>query len=254
MHIDDFIKTMESLAPAETAMAYDNCGLLIGTEKSEIRRVLVALDCTLAAVDEAIEKDCDIVLTHHPLLFKAVNRILPDSPDTAAVYKLIRSGIGLFAAHTNLDAAEGGVNTVLCTLLGIKNASAVPPDNIMRVGELDGMLPIDDFSQLVCKRLGASVLVSGPRKSVKRIAVVGGSGGGEYRSAYEYGADCLVTGECKHSDAIAASSLGISIIVAGHYETENPVLVPLIEYLRKNTTGVEYFFSEKNLPVFRHIR
>lgn len=254
MHINDFVKAMESLAPAETAMAYDNCGLLIGMEKSEIRRVLVALDCTLAAVEEAIEKDCDIVLTHHPLLFKAVNRILPDSPDTAAVYKLIRSGIGLFAAHTNLDAAEGGVNTALCALLGVRNASAVPPENIMRIGELDEAMPIDTFSRIVCDRLGTSVRVSGPIKTIKRVAVVGGSGGGDYRTAYEYGADCLVTGECKHSDAIAASTLGISVIAAGHYETENPVLVPLVDYLRKNTTGVEYFISEKNLPVFRHIR
>lgn len=253
MRLDAFINIMENLAPKDTALGFDNVGLIVGTEKTDIRRVLVALDCTPAVAEEAAALDCDLVLTHHPLLFKAVNRILPDSPETSAVYRLIRSGIGLFAAHTNLDAADGGVNTELAELIGVRNVQAVPPDNIMRVGELETPMHIDEFAKFVESKLGATALVCGPVKTVSKVALVGGSGGGEYHYAYEYGADCLVTGECKHSDALAAASLGLCVIAAGHYETENPVLVPLVNYLRVNTEGVEYFISKMNAPVFRRI-
>ena len=124
MELKAFIDVMNRLAPPETALSFDNCGLIVGTEKTDIRRVLVALDCTTAVADESARVNADLVLTHHPVLFNAVKRILPDDPETAAVYKLIRSGIGCMAAHTNLDAAEGGVNTELCRIFGLKTRSS----------------------------------------------------------------------------------------------------------------------------------
>ncbi len=251
MKLADFTAVMNRLAPPETALGFDNCGLLIGAEKSEVRRVLVALDCTCAVADEAAELECDLVLTHHPLIFNALKRILPNDPASAAVYKLIRSGIALFAAHTNLDAAEGGVNTELCRLLGIENAYAVPPENIMRVGELAEPVELDDFARLVEKKLGAVAHISGENRLVRRVAVMGGSGGGDCALAKAYGADCYVTGECKHSQAIEAGVMGLAVITAGHYETENPVLRPLAEYLKANTEGVEIIISSRNTPVFR---
>ena len=105
MKLSDFIAAMDNFAPRETALSFDNVGLLIGTERKEINRVLVALDCTLDVAREAAQKDCDLVLTHHPLLFNAVKRILPDDAVTAPVFCLIRNDIGLFAAHTNLDTS-----------------------------------------------------------------------------------------------------------------------------------------------------
>ena len=96
MELKAFIETMNRLAHPETALSFDNCGLVVGTERTEIKKVLVALDCTVYVADEAAAIGADLVLTHHPLLFGAVKRIMPDDPDTAAVYKLIRNGIGLF--------------------------------------------------------------------------------------------------------------------------------------------------------------
>ncbi|MBR3298859.1 MAG: Nif3-like dinuclear metal center hexameric protein [Clostridia bacterium] len=251
MKLESFIEAMNTLAPPETALGFDNCGLLIGTEKSDIRRVLVALDCTCAVAEEAAELCCDLVLTHHPLIFSGLKRILPCDPSSAAVYKLIRSGIGLFAAHTNLDAAEGGVNTELCNILGIENAIAVPPENIMRVGDLPKPMSLDEFARLVEEKLGTVAHISGTDRLVSRVAVMGGSGGGDCAYAKAYGADCYVTGECKHSQAIEAGVMGLAVIAAGHFETENPVLRPLIEYLKANTDGVEYIVSRRNTPVFR---
>ncbi len=254
MELQAFIEIMNALAPKESALSFDNCGLLIGTEKKEIKKVLAALDCTPAVADEAAEIGADLVLTHHPLMFSAVKQILPDCPATAAVYKLIRNGIGLFAAHTNLDAAEGGVNTALCDLLGIRNAVAVPPENIMRIGELEKETTLFEFAKLVEEKLDTTALIAGADRPVRRVAVMGGSGGGDCALAAEYGADVYLTGECKHSQALEAGVMGLAVIAAGHFETENPVLRPLVEYLQANTDGVEYILSRKNAPVFRALR
>ncbi|MBQ1685567.1 MAG: Nif3-like dinuclear metal center hexameric protein [Clostridia bacterium] len=254
MELKAFIDVMNRLAPPETALSFDNCGLIVGTEKTDIRRVLVALDCTTAVADEAARVNADLVLTHHPVLFNAVKRILPDDPETAAVYKLIRSGIGCMAVHTNLDAAEGGVNTELCRIFGLKNTVVVPPENIMRVGELETPMQLDQFAKTVEEKLHTTALICGEDRLVRKVAVMGGAGGGDCAFAKEYGADVYLTGECKHNQAIAAGVLGLAVIAAGHYETENPVLEPLIRYLKANTRNVEYILSGSNKAVFRTCR
>lgn len=136
MLLNDFIDIMNKLAPQETALGFDNVGLIIGTDRKQIKRVLVALDCTLPLHSKRSKSALIFVLTHHPLLFSAVKRISPECPQTAAVYTLIRNGIALFSAHTNLDAAEGGVNTELCRLFGLQDTISVGEDSIMRVGNL----------------------------------------------------------------------------------------------------------------------
>lgn len=254
MKISDFISAMEALAPADTALSFDNVGLLVGTQREDIKRVLVALDCTCAVVDEAVALDADLILTHHPLMFSALKRILPEHPDSAAVFKLIRGNIALFSAHTNLDAAQGGVNTQLCRVLGIRNELPVAPENIMRIGYLDGDYTLYDFAKLVERRLNTRVRVCGDNnKRIRKVAVLGGSGGGDIELAYRSGADVLVTGECKHNQAISASVLGISVIAAGHYETECVVLTAVIHHLQKACNGVEYILSKADGAVLRTI-
>lgn len=249
MLLCDFVSAMESIAPRELALDYDNPGLIVGCEKQEISRVLVALDCTVQVVAEAEEKRCDLVLTHHPLLFRAVKHITPDDPVTAPVFMLIRKGIGMFAAHTNLDCAEGGVNTTLCRLLGIENERPVPPLNLVRLGELPEETGFSAFAKRVEAALGTKVRVAGPERPVRSIMVCGGSGGSEYPLAAACGADVLVTGECKHNEAIEAGHAGVNIIVGGHYETERVVLRPLAERLKALAPGVEFLLSEQGTPL-----
>ncbi len=249
MLLCDFINAMESIAPKELALDYDNPGLIVGCEKKEVTRVLAALDCTVPVVCEAAEKGCDLVLTHHPLLFSAVKHITPDDPVTAPVFMLIRKGIGMFAAHTNLDCAEGGVNTTLCRLLGVENERAVPPENLVRVGELPAEMSFLEFARRVEDVLGTRVRVSGPERPVRRIMVCGGSGGSEYPLAAACGAEVLVTGECRHNQAVEAGFAGVNVIVGGHFETERIVLRPLVERLMPLTPGVGYLFSEQENPL-----
>lgn len=253
MRLDDLIAVMNAFAPPELALGFDNVGLLVGTERREISRVLVALDCTLAVAEEAAEKNCDLVLTHHPLLFNAVKRILPDDPVTAPVFRLIRSDIGAFAAHTNLDAARAGVNAELCRQLGLCNCAVAGAEGIMRVGSLENPMMLYDFIRFAEAKLNTRFRLSGGNRLISRVAVMGGSGGNDYRDACAAGAELYITGECKHNCAIEAGILGLSIAVGGHYETENIVLNPLTDYLREHTEGVKYILAEANTPVFREV-
>ena len=244
-----FFDAMEDIAPRRLALEYDNPGLIVGFEGDEVSRVLVALDCTVAVADEAKRLGCQLVLTHHPLLFSPVKKLSPEDPVTAPVFRLIKNGVGMFAAHTNLDAAEGGVNTALCRLLGIIDETPVPPDDICRVGGLAEPMAFSAFAARVQEALGTVVRVSGPERPVSKVMVCGGSGGGEYPLAAEYGAQVLVTGECKHSQALEAEQAGVNVIVCGHYETESIVLKPLIAELQKRTSGVEYLLSKQTAPL-----
>lgn len=251
MKLQDFIVTMDAFAPRNLAVESDNPGLLIDTDRPEIKRVLVALDCTLPVVYEAVKKDCDLVLTHHPLMFRAIKRVLLHDPITAPIFRLIRHNIGLFAAHTNLDAAKGGVNDELCKLLGVINPVAVGEEQIMRIGNLAKPVELFDFIRFAESVLSTRFLFTGENHTIQRIAIMGGAGGGDYHLAHAFGAELYVTGECKHNQAIEAQTLGLSVAVGGHFETENPVLKPLIDYLYKNTEGVEYLIAETNVPVFQ---
>ncbi|MEG1559906.1 MAG: Nif3-like dinuclear metal center hexameric protein [Clostridia bacterium] len=241
MTLNEFIASMYSIAPLELAMSYDNVGLIIGTDRSEIKNVLVALDCTTEVAREAVRTGADLVLTHHPLFFNGIKRILPNHPDTSAAYILVRNGIGLYSAHTNLDAAKDGVNDVLCSLLEIENAVPVPPENIARVGNLRTEVPLSMLLKRVNRELYTLSRYTGElTKPIKRVAVMGGSGGGDIQSISALGADAFITGEIKHSQAISALALDLPVIVAGHHETEFAVLKPLIKRLQKLTLGVKY--------------
>lgn len=243
MKIQEFCAQMERVAPRELALEFDNPGLLIEPDHAEITRVLVALDCTKAVAEEAAEWGADLVLVHHPLFYHSVKKLAYSDPATAAACVLLRHGIGLYAAHTNLDAAHGGVNDTLCALFGIREA--IPFDEgVGRVGQLKEAETLAVFAKRAELILNTHVRVSGdPEKTISRVAVMGGSGGGSVAHAAAQGADVLLTGELKHSDALDAQMLGLSLVVAGHYETEAVVLEPLMKRLQNDCFGVQYQLS-----------
>ncbi len=245
MRLDDFLAYMEQIAPAALAEPWDNPGLLISPEREDLKKILVALDCTPAVAREAAALGCDMVLTHHPLFFSPVKRILRSAPDTAAAWTLIRHGIGLFAAHTNLDSAAGGVNDVLSALMELSDVQPFPEENGMgRVGTLKTPLALGELGAFVERALHTRVRMAGdPKRTIRRVAVVGGAGGSLIKDAADAGADVLLTGEMKHDQALEADLLGISAIVAGHYETESPVVSRLIDGLLCKTKGIQFKFE-----------
>ncbi len=251
MNLRDFIDVMERIAPPGLAGEWDNVGLLIGTDRPEIKKVLVALDCTVATAREAAEQGADLLLTHHPLFSEGVKRLLPDDPATAGAYILLRNGVAHYAAHTNLDAAPGGVNDCLAEALGILDAEPFPPGGMGRIGTRDGALPatLGAFAAYVADRLNTTVRLSGdPGAPVSRVAMLGGAGGSAYAEAYAAGADTYITGEVKHHQAIESRCLGLNIIEAGHYETERIVLLPLIRRLQELANDVQYNLALSEAP------
>lgn len=245
MRKEYFLTELEAIAPKELALPFDNVGLLVGTTRGEINRVLVALDCTDAVAREAVEFGADMVLTHHPLFFTPIKRILPDDPSTKAAFTLIRNDIGLYAMHTNLDAADGGVNDVLCERLGIVDQKAIGDERIARLGRLSRPQSFGEFACGVEEKLDTRVKVCGDtNREIVRVAVLGGSGGGDVRLVSDCGADAFVTGEIKHSQAIEAAELGLCVVSAGHYETEKVVMSTIIPRLQKKDNNVEYKLAQ----------
>lgn len=251
MNKNRFIELMQNLAPIELAEPYDNPGLIIDCKTDEINKVLVALDCTKTVADEAIIGNYDIILTHHPLIFNPVKSILKSVPVTSVAYSLIENGIGLFSAHTNLDKAIGGVNDSLCKLFELKNIVVVEPENFGRVGDLNEEISLLDFCKKTDKLLNtrSRCAIANFRKDpenifIKRVGVLGGSGGEDIFVMKQYGADVFITGEIKHNYSIDAQHIGLNVLEAGHYETENPVLNDLICYLQKHDYSVQYKISE----------
>lgn len=243
MELSKLLDVLERLAPRALAEEWDNPGLLIEPEKKEITKALVALDCTPAVAKEAAARGAELVLTHHPLFFKPVRRVHYSEPETAAAYALIRNGIGLFAAHTNLDSALGGVNDALAAAIGLDSVRGLlspdlPLDEdtlaLGRIGTLPQEMTLQAFAAHVRGALGGAVRVGGElARVVRRVAVIGGSGGSFLADASNAGADALLTGEIKHDQALAAQVYGLAVVEAGHYETERLVLQPWIEGLQR---------------------
>lgn len=243
MQLTDWISAMERIAPSELACEWDNVGLLVSPAHTDIRKVLVALDCTAETAAEAADGQYDLLLTHHPQFFKPLRRILSDTPDTAPAYRLIRGGVGHYAAHTNFDAAPGGVNDVLAGLLHMPETERF--GEFGRIGTLSEPMTLAAFTAWMRGLFGDSVHTAGnPEATVRRVACVGGSGCSELEAAVAAGADTFLTGECKHSDALRARLLPIAVVAAGHYETEHAALPALIDRLQQSTIDVQYKLAQ----------
>ncbi len=241
MNLNVFCTKMESIAPKALAFDFDNVGLLIAPDHDELRKVLVALDLTVAVAQEAVDGGYDLVLTHHPIFWDPVKSFSPTAHETAAAYQLIRNGIGHFAAHTNLDACSGGVNDVLAELLLLQDVRPLPPEDLGRIGALPAPMRFSEFAALCEDKLHSAGRFVGDRdRTVRTVAVIGGSGGRDAAFVKEAGCDVFVTGEMMHDQALLAEHFGLNCCIMGHYETEFPVLEPLISRLQTGENDVQY--------------
>ncbi len=247
--VREIAKKMEQLAPLSLAEDFDNVGLLVGENEREVRRVLVALDADSDAVIEAIALGADMLITHHPILFKPVQRIVGDTPEGAKLLALVKHGISLYAAHTNLDFAEGGVNDLLAERLGLFDVRLLRDDAeqvCTRMGSIDKTI-LGAFASDVGRRLGSAVVkvVGDKGWTVKQVAVSSGSGAFMLSAAQRSGCDVLVTGEAKYHEEQLAVELGIALVEAGHFETENIVCKRVQEYLTSAFADIEVFVSKR---------
>lgn len=245
--VSDILNIMNEIAPPALAEDWDNPGLLVGRADGEVSSVLLCVDATAEVVDEARQLGAQLIISHHPLMFRAIKHVRDDEPEGHVICELIRSGISLIAAHTNLDAAVGGVNDALAHALGLKNVEA--PEPFLRAGDICGTLL--EISHMVRARLDTRALTYGPDDMlIDRAALCSGAGGSEVMAAYQSGAQLFITGEMKHNELILARQLGLGVICAGHFETERVVLSPLAEGLQTRFSALQYksnvFISRTN--------
>lgn len=240
-------KYMEQLAPTSLAASWDNVGTLVDCG-GDVTKILVTLDITEEVIAEAVEKKCQLIVSHHPVIFKKLARI--GKKDLA--FQLIQNGISAICMHTNLDAADGGVNDTLCSLLGIRQQVAFGEDGVGRIGVVE----TTDAEQIavVCQSvLNARLKMVDSGNAVTRVAVVGGSGGSMLQEAIDAGADLFITGEASHHNAIDAKSMGVSLIVAGHYATEFPLVAVMAQKLSQYFVDVQIMCSDCNKDPYRYI-
>lgn len=245
--VADILLWMDKTYPFALAEEYDNCGLLLGSAEREVKACAVALDATMRVADETVGKGAQLLITHHPLLFSPVKCVL--SGDVS--YFCIRNGLSVIASHTCLDKAEGGVNDVLAERLGLQNVSLFDPDDpLLRVGELpEPMEPLDFARHCKAALHGGGVRVAPGNKLVRRVALCSGAGGDFWEQAAKAGCDALLTGEVKHHEAVGARNAGLTLVDAGHFETETVVVPELIRRLTAAFPNVRFFEPDANRPI-----
>ena len=239
-------------APLELQMSFDNSGLQIGRLGKEVSKVLLALDVTDNVLKEAEEIGAELIISHHPLIFKAVKSISDIDPESARLLKLIENGMAVISMHTNLDIAQGGVNDVLIKLLGAEPEAGLDSANCGRVGTLKEAMGIDEFIAL-CR---SALNVNGIRyydagKAVKHIAVMGGAGADSLDDAYAKGCDTYITSDIKYHQFLRAAELEMNLIDADHYCTENPIMAVLCGKLQAKFPDISFCVSEKHHAVIK---
>jgi dinuclear metal center YbgI/SA1388 family protein len=221
--LNDIVNVIEQIAPLSLAYEWDNSGLLLRCS-DEVNRILIALDVTEAVAREAEEKQCDMILSHHPLIFEAVKQLDYHRTTDAVLMRLVKAGISLYSAHTSFDRANGGINDSLAGMLGLSGIEVLPGsgEDIVRTGYLEKPCCSKELVNRVKHALGINAVKASKTEiqSINKIAVVGGSGGDFVEAAKQAGAQALVTGEAKHHHFIDAQFLGMLLIEAGHFETE----------------------------------
>lgn len=247
------------LAPRRLAEEWDNPGLLIGEPSAEVKRIFVCLDVLDENISRAIELDAQMIVAHHPLIFHAIKNIRFDLPLGKKISRLIKNDLAVFAAHTNLDIAAGGVNDILAKKIGLVDVKNFGDEefSLGRIGTLETPLPAEDFARHVKEVLGVENvrLICAGDFLIKRVGLCGGAGADFIQKAKFFGAQAFVTGDVKYHEAQGAVENKIHVVDAGHFATEFPIVHVLADYLRDELRGfdVEIFEDTSARDFFKTV-
>lgn len=261
MLLNDFIKVMEDIAPTNLKEDFDNVGLMVGDRNKEISKVLIALDCTNDVIEEAKELKADLILTHHPLIFKKPKAITTDTLLGTKIIKLIKNDINLYSAHTNWDSAPNGINDTIVKILGMKAElimDKVADDaGIGRIISLEKSMILKELIDITKKGLNAKNLryVGKLDEEISKVAVINGSGQSYLEQARVLGAQLVITGDTSYHFASDYKEMGMSIIDVGHFNSEWPVLIEVSKRVenevKKLDNKVEFIISNKSEDPFK---
>ncbi len=225
MTVKTLYEKMTERIPESLREEWDNDGIMCATDlTNEVNSVLITLDVTEEVVDYAISRNFDLIVSHHPLIFKPVSSITEENHVTRKIIKLITNNVTVFSFHTRADKVKGGVNDLLANALGLSDVTPFGSDMLGRIGTLTEERGLEEFADDVKIQLSAdTVRYSDAYNSVKRVAVVGGDGKDYVREAIEAGADTYLSGRIGYNVMEEASDMGINLVEAGHYFTEFPI-------------------------------
>jgi len=262
MTVKDIAKTIEAIAPRPLQEDYDNAGLQVGTFNTEVKGVLVCLDITEDVIDEAIEKGCNLVVSHHPLIFRGIKKVSDATYQEKCIVKAIKNDIVLYSAHTNLDNAEGGVNHKIAALLGLGDIEWLEAKPVTAgcncgsglVGTLPKTMDAKEFLSFVKETFKVDCIMHNTLegKTISKVALCGGAGSFLLDDAIAKGADCFLTGEMSYHGYFGHDK-DILIAVIGHFQSEQYTMDLFREILSKdypelriekttvNTNPIQYF-------------
>ncbi|HHV39237.1 MAG TPA: Nif3-like dinuclear metal center hexameric protein [Tepidimicrobium sp.] len=240
----EIIKTLDRWALPSLADDWDNTGFQIGDPKKDVERILVSLDLDKDAFQEALKVEAQMIVTHHPIIFKPLKSITRLDPKEELIYDIIREDMVVYNAHTNLDLAQGGVNDVLAKVLGLLDTEPLTIVNedtghgYGRVGMVD-RVGVWEYLDRVKNVLDVEHLIvyGDGERVIDRVAVCGGSGASFIYDAYLKGADIYITGDIKYHEAQYAYELGLTLVDAGHYHTEKMILPTIRDYLEEELSN-----------------
>ena len=248
--VNNIINEMELLAPTYLKEDFDNVGLMVGDKNKEVKKVLLALDCTLKVIEEAKKENVELIITHHPLIFKRPSSITTDTLQGKKIIELIKNDISLYSSHTNLDSVENGLNDTIVSILGFDNSKILEKNKrddkagLGRIVSLKESIQLEDLISKIKKSLNINNLrvVKGKDK-VNKIAIINGSGQDFIGKAVALGADCIITGDTTYHFASDYKEMEISILDVGHFASEQITFFNLMENLKEKFKDVEFITS-----------
>ncbi len=244
MLCSEIVNILDKQSPPEYALDWDNVGLLVGRKNKEIKKILLVVDVTKKVCEYAIENHFDMIVSHHPMIFKSVKKINDNSVIGEKILSLAESGICYYAMHTNFDT-KGGMGKEAAQILGLKNIEVLEEtlngEGIGEIGLADKVYSLYEMAQSVKEKFDLkNVTIYGDRDAkIEKIAISPGSGKSVIGVAIDKKADCLVTGDIGHHDGIDAVEAGLTIIDASHYGIEKIFMTYMYNYLKDYLTDVE---------------
>jgi len=259
--VKEIYQAIDRWAPFDTQMDFDNSGFLVGRSNKRVEKILVALDITRFVIEEAEQLGAQLIVAHHPVIFRPLKSVTDGDLTGENVLLLAEKGIAAICAHTNLDAAQGGVNCALARKLELTDIAQLHPDGVDGQGREYGIgrvgmahtqgLSAEEYARFVKEKLvTSSVRFVDAGKPVSKVAVGGGSCADMMVDAIAKGCDTFVTADVKYNFYLEARQMGINLMDAGHYATENVVCVPMVEYLKEQFPDVESVLSDYHLEAY----
>lgn len=262
--VKDIYDALDRWAPFATQMDFDNAGFLVGYGEQNVTQIVVALDITEDVIHEAVEKKAELIVAHHPVIFHPVRALTDETTTGKKLLKMVKYNISAICAHTNLDAAQGGVNSALAKALQLREVQHLHPDGEDEQGRVYGIgrvgfvhregMTAEEYARFVKEKLGtSSVRFADADKPVHKVAVGGGSCGSMLSDAIRMGCDTFVTADVKHDQFLEAQMLGINLMDAGHFATEDVICPEIVAYMEKNFPDVKVWQAAHDKESYRSV-